>query len=61
MGLKHTDLLEGLDNVSLDTLGRVAVVAWSGSSSVLGSVQLGERTDTDVLSEVDVSGDRSWG
>lgn len=56
MGLEDTDLLQRLEDGSLNTLGRVAVVAWSDTSSVLGTVELGKSTDTNVLSEVDVSG-----
>lgn len=55
--LQDTDLLEGLDDGSLDTGGGVLVVRGSVSSSVLASVELGEGSDTDVLSQVDVSGD----
>ena len=35
------------------------MVGWSGTPSVLGSVELGEGTNTDGLSEVDVTGDGS--
>lgn len=56
VGLKDTNLLEGLDNVALDTGGRVAVVAGADTAAVLGAVELGEGTDTDVLAEVDVTG-----
>lgn len=61
VGLKDTNLLEGLDNRALDTGGRVAVVAGADTAAVLGAVELGEGTDTDVLAEVDVAGDRSCG
>jgi len=54
--LKDTDLFKGLNNVSLNTLSGIAVVAWAGSSAVLGSVELREGTDTNVLSEVNVTG-----
>jgi hypothetical protein len=36
------------------------VVRGSVSSSVLTTVELGEGSDTDVLSQVDVSGDGGW-
>ena len=49
-GFKDTNLLEGLDNGSLDTSGRVSVVRWSDSSSVLGSVELGKSSNTHGLS-----------
>lgn len=56
VGLKDTDLLERLDNVALDTGGRVAVVAGADTTTVLGAVELGEGANTDVLAEVDVTG-----
>lgn len=56
VSLKDTNLLEGLDDVALDTGGRVAVVAGADTAAVLGAVELGERADTDVLAEVDVTG-----
>jgi hypothetical protein len=55
--LEDTDLLESLDNVPLHTGRRVTVVAGAGAASLLGTVQLGKGTDTDVLAEVDVAGD----
>lgn len=58
--LKHTNLLKRLDNGPLDTSGGVTVVGRSSTSSVLGTVELGKSTDTDVLPEVDVSGDGSY-
>lgn len=58
-GLKHTNLLKRLDNGPLDTGGGVTVVGRSGASSVLSTVELGKGTDTNVLPEVDVSGDGS--
>jgi hypothetical protein len=59
-GLKNTDLLEGLNDSSLNTGGRVSVVGGSDSSSVLGSVKLGKGSNTHGLSEVDVSGNGGW-
>jgi hypothetical protein len=56
VGLEDTDLLEGLDDVALDTGGRVAVVAGLDTTAVLGAVELGEGTNTNVLAEVDVTG-----
>ena len=55
--LEDSDLLEGLADVPLDRGRGVGVVGGSDSSSVLASVELGERSDTNVLSEVDVSSD----
>lgn len=37
------------------------MVRGSVTSTVLATVELGEGADTDVLSEVDVSGDGGWG
>ena len=59
--LQDSDLLEGLADVSLDRGRGVGVVRGSDSSSVLASVELGERSDTNVLSEVDVSSDGGYG
>lgn len=55
--LQDTDLLQGLDDGSLNTGRGVLVVRRSVSSSVLTTVKLGQSADTDVLSQVDVSGD----
>ena len=57
--LENTNLFKRLDNVALDTGGRVAVVGRAGTPAVGGTVQLGERSDTDRLAEVDVAGDGS--
>lgn len=54
--LEHTNLLEGLNDVPLNTGSGIAVVAWAGTAAVLGTVKLGESADTDVLAEVDVTG-----
>lgn len=56
--LEHTDLLQRLEDGPLDTGSGVLVVRGPVSTSVGTSVELGESTDTDVLPEVDVSGDR---
>lgn len=58
--LKYTDLLKGLNDSSLNTSSGITVVTWSYTSSVLGTVEFGESTDTDGFSEVDVSSDGSW-
>lgn len=60
MGLKDTNLLEGLNDVALDTGGRVTVVAGADTAAVLGAVELGEGANTDVLAEVDVTGNGGW-
>lgn len=57
--LENTNLFKRLDNVALNTGGRVAVVGRAGTPAVGGTVQLGERSDTDRLAEVDVAGDGS--
>ena len=56
--LEHTDLLQRLEDGPLNTGSGVLVVRGPVSTSVGTSVELGESTDTDVLPEVDVSGDR---
>lgn len=56
--LEHTNLLQRLEDGPLDTGSGVLVVRGPVSTSVGTSVELGESTDTDVLPEVDVSGDR---
>ena len=57
MVLKDTNLLEGLADVPLNGSRGVGVVGRSDTSSVLSSVELGQSSDTNVLSEVDVSSD----
>lgn len=57
MLLKDTDSLEGLNDGTLDTSGGVTVVTGADTTAVLATVELGEGTDTDVLAEVDVTGD----
>ena len=57
MSLEDTDLLQRLNNGALDTGGRIAVVAWLCAAAVLGAVELGEGANTNVLAEVDVTGD----
>lgn len=58
--LEHTNLLQSLDNISLHTGSGISVVTGSGTSPVLRSVEFGKGSDTNRLSEVDVSGDGSW-
>lgn len=57
--LKDTNLLQGLDNSSVDRAGGVGVLVWSETSVDGTAVQLVQLTDTDVLSHVHVSGSRS--
>ena len=56
--LEHTDLLQRLEDGPLDTGSGVLVVRGPVSTTVGTTVELGEGTNTDVLPQVDVSGDR---
>lgn len=56
--LKNTNLLQSLDNSSVDGARSVGVLAWSETSVLGTSVQLVQLTDTNLLSQVDVSGSR---
>lgn len=56
--LEDSELLERLDDLSLNGSRAVSVVRGSVSTVDGSSVQLLEGTDSDVLSQVDVSGDR---
>jgi hypothetical protein len=58
--LEDTDLLQGLENGPLDTGSGILVVRRPVSSSVGTSVKLGKSTNTNVLPQVDVTGDGSW-
>lgn len=58
--LKDTNLLEALDDGSLDTSRRVGVVGWAGAAALGSAVQLGERANTDLLSQVDVAGNSGY-
>lgn len=55
--LQDTNLLQRLDDLSLDRTGCVAVVGRARASVDASSVQFLQGSDTDVLSEVDVTGD----
>jgi hypothetical protein len=56
--LEHTDLLQRLEDGPLDTGSGVLVVRGPVSTTVGTTIELGEGTNTDVLPQVDVSGDR---
>lgn len=56
---KNTNLLQGLDNSSVDGAGSVGVLVWSETSVDGATVQLVQLTDTNVLSQVNVSGSGS--
>ena len=53
--LEHTDLLEALADLALNGAGSVAVVRRAVTAALAATVEAGERTDTDVLAEVDVA------
>jgi hypothetical protein len=53
---QDTNLLESLDNSSVDRAGGVLVVGWSGATVDSVTVMLVESANTNVLVEVDVSG-----
>lgn len=57
--LNNADLLQSLNNLSVDRAGSVSVLVWSETSVDSTTVQLVQLTDTNVLSQVDVSGSRS--
>lgn len=56
---EDTDLLQSLDNSSVDGTRSVGVLLWSETSVDSTTVQLVQLTDTNLLSQVDVSGSRS--
>lgn len=55
----NTDLLQSLQDPSVDGTGSIDVLLWSGSSVLGATVQFVQFTDTDMLSQVDVSGNGS--
>lgn len=55
---KDSELLQSLDGLSVDGTGSIVVLVWSGTSVVGTSVKFVQFTDTNVLSQVDVSSDR---
>jgi hypothetical protein len=58
--LEHADLFERLNDVPLNTGGRVLVVGRAVTTTVLLTVELGQCADADVFSEVDVTSDGGW-
>lgn len=57
--LNNANLLQSLNNLSVDRARSVSVLVWSETSVDRATVQLVQLTDTNVLSQVDVSGSRS--
>ena len=57
--LNHTNLLQALQDLSVDGTGGVNVMGWAGTTVLLSAVGLAETADTNRLAEVDVTGDRS--
>lgn len=57
--LDDTDLFQSLQDSSVNGTRSVTVVRWSSTSALSVTVQLVQLTDTDLLSQVDVSGNRS--
>ena len=55
--LNNANLLEGLENLSVDRAGGVDVVRWAGATVAGGTVDLAKASDTDSLAEVDVACD----
>lgn len=53
-----TDLFQSLQDSSVNGTRSVSVVRWSSTSALGVTVQLVQLTDTDFLSQVDVSSDR---
>ena len=56
--LKDTDLLECLEDLSVNGSGSVNVVGWARTTVAGGTVDFTKTTDTDGFAEVDVAGDR---
>lgn len=57
--LKDTDLLKGLEDLTVDGTGGVDVVGGTVTAVLGRAVDLAETVDTDSLAEVDVTGDGS--
>lgn len=57
--LNNTDLLQSLQDSSVDRTRSVSMLVWSETSVDGTTVQLVQLTDTNLLSQVDVSGSRS--
>ena len=55
--LKDTDLLEGLDDLTVNGAGGIDVVVGAGATVLDGSVDLAETANTDGLAHVDVASD----
>lgn len=57
--LEDTDLLEGLDDLTVDGAGGIDVVGGAGAAVLGGTVDLAETANTDGLAHVDVASDGS--
>ena len=57
--LKHADLLERLQHLTVDRAGAVNVVGGAVAAVLGRAVDLAETVDTESLAEVDVTGDAS--
>lgn len=57
--LKNTDLLQSLEDLSVNRSGSIYVVGWAGTTVAGGTVNLAQTADTDSLAEVHMSGDGS--
>ena len=55
--LKDTDLLEGLEDATVDGAGGIDVVVGAGAAVLGRTVDLPQTANTDGLAEVDVTGD----
>lgn len=56
IGLKDTNLLEGLEGLAVDGAGGIDVVGGTGTAVLGGTVDLAKTADTDGLAHVDVAG-----
>jgi hypothetical protein len=57
--LENTDLLQGLNDLSVDRSGSIDVVGGTGATVLDTTVDLAQTADTDSLADVDVTGDSS--
>lgn len=53
---ENTDLLKGLEDLSVNGTAGIDVVGWGGTAVLLATVVSAETADTDGLAEVDVTG-----
>lgn len=57
--LEDADLLESLEDLTVDGAGGIDVVGWAGAAVLGASVNLPQAADTDGLAHVDVTGNGS--